>query len=293
MLMRYVKSQMMVLLCGGLVGPIFLIVYFALGNFARPYIQWMFWVGLLITALDVLIALALTNYSAKSAAQHQVLTQRGALVLAQITGISDTSWFVNDQQMIKVNLHFDVPGQPSFDTQETMASSPTRMQILNAHKLVALVEPGTQKYEIDWDASALIAGVVPAQFTLAEDGRTYDLRGQAGPLMEIMQILKANNIPMNGTIDIRSNPAVRAQVMAVVRRAAGQQAPAAHATATAPAPAPVAAAPAAAAPPPAAFMTPPEPSASQRLQELETLRATGAISDAEYASKRQQIIADL
>jgi hypothetical protein len=291
MLMRYVKSQMMVLLCGGLVGPIFLIVYFALGNFARPYIQWMFWVGLLITALDVLIALALTNYSAKSAAQHQVLTQRGALVLAQITGISDTSWFVNDQQMIKVNLHFDVPGQPSFDTQETMASSPTRMQILNAHKLVALVEPGTQKYEIDWDASALIAGVVPAQFTLAEDGRTYDLRGQAGPLMEIMQILKANNIPMNGSIDIRSNPAVRAQVMAVVRRAAGQQAPAAHATA--PAPAPVAAAPAAAAPPPAAFMTPPEPSASQRLQELETLRATGAISDAEYASKRQQIIADL
>ncbi len=295
MLMRYVKSQMMVLLCGGLVGPIFLIVYFALGNFARPYIQWMFWVGLLITALDVLIALALTNYSAKSAAQHQVLTQRGALVLAQITGISDTSWFVNDQQMIKVNLHFDVPGQPGFDTQETMASSPTRMQILNAHKLVALVEPGTQKYEIDWDASALIAGVVPAQFTLAEDGRTYDLRGQAGPLMEIMQILKANNVPMNGTIDIRSNPAVRAQVMAVVRRAAGQQAPAAHATATAtaPAPAPVAAAPAAAAPPPAAFMTPPEPSASQRLQELETLRATGAISDAEYASKRQQIIADL
>jgi hypothetical protein len=291
MLMRYVKSQMMVLLCGGLVGPIFLIVYFALGNFARPYIQWMFWVGLLITALDVLIALALTNYSAKSAAQHQVLTQRGALVLAQITGISDTSWFVNDQQMIKVNLHFDVPGQPGFDTQETMASSPTRMQILNAHKLVALVEPGTQKYEIDWDASALIAGVVPAQFTLAEDGRTYDLRGQAGPLMEVMQILKANNIPMNGSIDIRSNPAVRAQVMAVVRRAAGQQAPAAHATA--PAPAPVAAAPAAAAPPPAAYMTPPEPSASQRLQELETLRATGAISDAEYASKRQQIIADL
>jgi hypothetical protein len=289
MLMRYVKSQMMVLLCGGLVGPIFLIVYFALGNFARPYIQWMFWVGLLITALDVLIALALTNYSAKSAAQHQVLTQRGALVLAQITGISDTSWFVNDQQMIKVNLHFDVPGQPGFDTQETMASSPTRMQILNAHKLVALVEPGTQKYEIDWDASALIAGVVPAQFTLADDGRTYDLRGQAGPLMEIMQILKANNIPMNGSIDIRSNPAVRAQVMAVVRRAAGQQAPAAHA----PAPAPVAAAPAAAAPPPAAFMTPPEPSASQRLQELETLRATGAVSDAEYASKRQQIIADL
>ncbi|MGZ5395365.1 MAG: SHOCT domain-containing protein, partial [Mycobacterium sp.] len=39
--------------------------------------------------------------------------------------------------------------------------------------------------------------------------------------------------------------------------------------------------------------TPPEPSTAQRLQELETLRATGAISDDEYTSKRQQILADL
>jgi len=29
------------------------------------------------------------------------------------------------------------------------------------------------------------------------------------------------------------------------------------------------------------------------LQELETLRATGAISDGEYADKRRQIIAEL
>jgi hypothetical protein len=38
---------------------------------------------------------------------------------------------------------------------------------------------------------------------------------------------------------------------------------------------------------------PPEPSTAQRLQELETLRATGAISEAEYTAKRQQIIAEL
>jgi Short C-terminal domain len=82
-------------------------------------------------------------------------------------------------------------------------------------------------------------------------------------------------------IDLRSNPAARQQVQAVVRRAAAQQAPAA------PAPA------APAAPSAAAYMAPPEPSTAQRLQELETLRATGAISDDEYATKRRQIIADL
>jgi len=283
MLGRYLKAQLMVLLFGGLVGPIFLIVYFVLGPATRPYIGWMFWVGLLITAADVLIALALTSAGIKSAAQHKELTQRGVLVLAQVTGISDTSWFVNDQQMIKVNLHFDVPGHPGFDAQETMASSPTRMQVLNAHKLVALVEPATQKYEIDWNASALISGVVPAQFTVTEDNRTYDLRGQAGPLMEILQILKANNIPITGTIDVHSNPAVRQQVMNVVRRAGAGQAGA-----------PTAAAAPASAPPSASFMPQaPEPSTAQRLQELETLRVTGAISEAEYAEKRQQILSEL
>jgi Short C-terminal domain len=51
---------------------------------------------------------------------------------------------------------------------------------------------------------------------------------------------------------------------------------------------PAGAAPAAQYPP-----APPEPSTAQRLQELETLRATGVISDDEYAAKRQQILADL
>ena len=36
-----------------------------------------------------------------------------------------------------------------------------------------------------------------------------------------------------------------------------------------------------------------EPTTAQRLQELETQRATGAISDEEYHSKRQQILSDL
>jgi hypothetical protein len=71
-------------------------------------------------------------------------------------------------------------------------------------------------------------------------------------------------------------------VQAVVRRAAAaQQAPSAQQ------------APAAAAPGAAPYAAPPEPTTAQRLQELETLRATGAISDDEYNAKRQQILSDL
>src|SRR6478609_733778 len=201
MLWRYIKAQLMVLLCGGLVGPIFLAVYFATGQ--ESLLKWMFYVGLLITAADILIALALANFGAKSAAKTAALEQSGVLALAQITGL------------------------------------------------------------------------VPATFTIAEDNRTYDLSGQTGALMEILQILKANGIGMNNMIDLRSNPAARQQVQAIVRRAASQQAPAGYA----PAPAPGA--------------PPPEVSISARLQELETLRATGAVSDEEYTAKRAQILSDL
>jgi hypothetical protein len=44
-------------------------------------------------------------------------------------------------------------------------------------------------------------------------------------------------------------------------------------------------------PPPAPSQ--PATSASQRLQELENMRAGGAISDAEYTAKRQQIISSI
>jgi uncharacterized oligopeptide transporter (OPT) family protein len=38
---------------------------------------------------------------------------------------------------------------------------------------------------------------------------------------------------------------------------------------------------------------PPAASVSRRLQELETMRASGAISDTEYTAKRQQIITNM
>ena len=43
----------------GIIGPIFLIVFFA--SQPDPMLKWMYWVGLLVTAADVLIALGLTS----------------------------------------------------------------------------------------------------------------------------------------------------------------------------------------------------------------------------------------
>jgi hypothetical protein len=283
MLARYLKVQAFVLLCG-IVGPLFLVIYFAMGG--GPLLKWMFWAGLLITVADVLIALAITSFGARSAARTAALEQSGVLALAQITGMGETGTRINDQPLITLNLHIEGPGF-AFDSQDRVIASVTRMGNFNSRKVVVIVDPTTHQYQIDWERSALVNGLVPAQFTVEEDNKTYDLSGQAGPLMEILQILKANNIPLNRMVDVRSNPMLRQQIQAVVRRAAAQQTPAPPPQ---PMPTPAAQpAPAAAGP---AF-TAPEPSIAQRLQELETLRATGAVSEEEYNSKRQQIISEI
>lgn len=276
---RYVRIQAFVLLCG-IVGPIFLVIYFVSGG--DPMMKWMFWVGLLITAIDVLIALGLTAAGAKSAARNENLEQVGVLALAQVTGIHETNTRVNEQPLVKIDLQISGPGIAPFASQDRVLASVSRLPMITSRKLVAVVDPATNEYRIDWERSSLVSGLMPATFTIAEENRTYDLTGQTGPLMEILQILKAHNIDINSMVDLRANPAAREQVQAVVRRAATQQA--------APSPSVVTSEPGTTSAP---FLAPPAPSTAQRLQELETLRATGAISDDEYTAKRQQIIADL
>ncbi|WP_422749511.1 SHOCT domain-containing protein [Mycobacterium sp. WMMD1722] len=274
-LWRYLRIQAFVLLCG-IVGPIFLAAYFLTGP--DPTMKWMFWTGLLITAADVLIALGITSVGARSAARTAELEARGVLAVAQVTGIHETNTRINDQPLVKLDLQISGPGLTPFAAQDRVVAAVSRLPMITSRRLVALVDPATNEFQIDWERSSLVAGLMPATFTVAEDDQTYDLTGQSGPLLEILQILKSHGIGMNNMIDLRANPAARQQVQAVVRRAAQH-----------PAPAPAAQAPAMPTPVPA-MPAPAAPSAAQRLQELETLRATGAITDAEYAAKRQQII---
>ena len=268
---RYVRVQLFVLLCG-IVGPIFLVIYFVTG--ADPMLSWMFWAGLLVTAVEVPIAVAITVYRSRSAARTGAIEASGVLALAQVTGIHETNTRINDKPLVKLDLEVSGPGITPFATQDQVIASVSRLPMITGRKLVALVDPTTNEYQIDWQRSALVGGLMPATFSVAEDGRTYDLTGRAAPLMEILQVLKANNISMDNMVDLRSNPAARQQVQAIVRHAAAQHAP-----------------------PPElvdpSYAAPAEPTTAQRLEELDTLRATGSITDAEYTAKRREIIAGI
>ncbi|MDT5273119.1 MAG: hypothetical protein QOE48_790 [Mycobacterium sp.] len=282
MLARYLKAQMIVLICGGILGPIWIIWDFAekqmlsstfgpdVASTAGSSFSWMFWAGLLITVADVLVALWLANRGAKSSAKSAALHQTGVLTTAQIISLGETGMRINNRPVVNVDLHIAGPGF-DFNDRKRVTVDISKQAIVTRGKLVVLVDPNTHDYEIEWQASGLIVGALPAQFTSIEDNKTYDLTGQAGPLMEILQIYKANNLPFGGAIDLRSYPGVRQQVMAVVRRAAEQPAPAAA----------------------GGVAAPPQQSVAQRLEELEKLHASGAISETEYAAARQKVIADL
>ena len=59
---RYLRIQLLMFVYG-IVGPMFLVGYFVSGD---PTAKWLYWWGLLITAADVLIALAVTANDAKN-----------------------------------------------------------------------------------------------------------------------------------------------------------------------------------------------------------------------------------
>ena len=66
---RYLRIQLMMFVFG-IVGPIFLVVYFAAQP--DPTLKWMYWWGLFITAGDVLIALWVTSQLDRGPAEVNV-----------------------------------------------------------------------------------------------------------------------------------------------------------------------------------------------------------------------------
>jgi hypothetical protein len=231
MLWRHVIAQIAVFLCGGLTGPIFLAIYFLSGE--EDELAWMLWVGAALTVGSVLVGVVVGHFIGRGVAKLEQyrqrrdhLRQRGVLALAEVTGYAETGTWINERPVVKVDLHVEGQGLAPFDTQTRTTVGVTAMPVLAGRRVVVLVDPATHDCEIDLQASALVSGVMPMRLTSAEDNTTYDITGQAGPVMEILQVLRSNGIPLGGSFDFRSNPVVHQQVQEILQRnTAAQQAP--------------------------------------------------------------------
>ncbi|WP_433385526.1 hypothetical protein [Micromonospora sp. KLBMP9576] len=97
----------------------------------------------------------------------------------------------------------------------------------HTRQLVLRVGPDRRPYEIDWERSALAAGVSPA-VVIAPDGRRFDLTGRFDTLLAIMRLLVVRGVGVPGPIlDLRDRrPATAAtQVMEVVGAAEPDHSP--------------------------------------------------------------------
>ncbi|MEY1674176.1 MULTISPECIES: SHOCT domain-containing protein [Gordonia] len=271
-----------VMLCG-IVGPIFLVAYFVID---APDTEWMLWTGIGVTVLDVLLGVGIAWFNYRGGAKLERLRAAGVMGVAEITSIGQTGVEINDQPMMKLGLRIRAAGLATFEVSTRKVVPYYQQPLLSARRLAVMVDPETQDFEIDWQATALLAGSVPARFTSEEDGRTYDLTGQAEPLGEILQILGRHGVAGSGVIDLRSNPEARAEVMDVVRGWAGVRA---DATGPSRGDSP-------------SFEKSGDGSGrtadtgrspAERLAALDDLRRTGTISEEEYARARQRIVDDL
>ncbi|WP_231632656.1 MULTISPECIES: SHOCT domain-containing protein [Gordonia] len=271
-----------VMLCG-IVGPIFLVAYFVID---APDTEWMLWTGIGVTVLDVLLGVGIAWFNYRGGAKLERLRAAGVFGIAEITSIGQTGVEINDQPMMKLGLRIRADGLVPFEVSTRKVVPYYQQPLLSARRLAVMVDPDTQDFEIDWQATALLAGTVPARFTSEEDGRTYDLTGQAEPLGEILQILGRHGVAGSGVIDLRSNPAARAEVMDVVRGWAGVRTDSATPSRT-----------------DSPFFTKPGAgvggvadsgrSPAERLASLDELRRAGTITEEEYARARQRIVDDL
>jgi hypothetical protein len=213
---------------GGLLGAAFMGFYFSMEDpEEQAGAQWMLWGGIAAMVVAVILVFGFRYFRSKSAARTEYLEQKGVLALAEVVGLTETFAALrddNDYPMTKLELRISGPNLTPFNARKRVqASTETQHSIIIGRKLVVLVDPTDNSYQIDWQRSASVAGVVPVILTSTQDNRTYDLTGQVGPIMEYFQVLKANRIPHSRHLDVRDNPDVREQLLAIARRAESAQ----------------------------------------------------------------------
>ncbi|MGV9712919.1 hypothetical protein ACWDTI_19910 [Gordonia sp. NPDC003424] len=213
-----------------------------------PDLSWMPWVTAGIAVVFVVIALVITvvvlrfvrssmrstvnplvNSAMSSMAgtafpgqQPSGLRSTGRMALADILSLTQTGTMVNYHPMMVIGLHVHGAGMTPFDVEHRTAVPVSRQPLLHHRRVAVVADPGSHEVDIDWQATAAIVGSVPMRIS-SQTGETYDLTGQAEPILEIFEILRRNGISTQGAIDLRSEPRVRDEVAAVARRFAQQQ----------------------------------------------------------------------
>ncbi|QMU23114.1 SHOCT domain-containing protein [Gordonia rubripertincta] len=156
-LMRAVGSFLFVMLCG-IVGPIFLACYFLLD---LPDTEWMLWTGIGVTLLDILIGVGVASMTYRGGVRSERLRATGVRGIAEVTSVGQTGVEINDQPLMSLGLRISAPGLVPFEVNTRKVVPLFRQPALYQRRLVVLVDPVSQEFEIDWEATESMADPVP------------------------------------------------------------------------------------------------------------------------------------
>lgn len=171
------KTLPFMLVCG-IVGPIFLVIYFLSGG--SDLIGWMLWMGLGITLLDVGLAVGIAAGRTRSQARTYRLRQTGRRGVADILELQQTGVQINDEPLIGLKVRIHGADIAPFEDEKKCVVSFFRMPLLSAGQLPVLVDPETREWEFDWDSARpgvvpLGTGAAPALDTRPVDQRLAEL----------------------------------------------------------------------------------------------------------------------
>ncbi|SDU83343.1 hypothetical protein SAMN04488548_136731 [Gordonia westfalica] len=163
-----VGTFLFVMLCG-IVGPIFLACYFLLD---LPDTEWMLWTGLGVTLLDVLIGAGLAWMRYRGGIRSDRLRATGVRGIAEVTSIGQTGVEINNQPLMTLGLRIGGGGLVPFEVNTRKVVPIFQQPLLYTRRLAVIVDPDTQEFEIDWEATASVVGQGSSAGFSAGDTRT-------------------------------------------------------------------------------------------------------------------------
>jgi hypothetical protein len=157
------------LICG-IVGPIFLVIYFASGS--SELIGWMLWTGLAVTLLDVVLAVVIAAGRTRAQRRSYRLRRTGRRAVADVLTIEQTGVRINDEPLLELRVRIHGADVTPFETEHKAVISDVRLPLLYSGPLPVLVDPETREWEFDWDsarpATALPMAANPEQRPVAD-----------------------------------------------------------------------------------------------------------------------------
>lgn len=146
---NFVRTLLFMLVCG-IVGPIFLVIYFASGE--SELIGWMLWTGLAVTLLDVALAFVIAWGRTSSQQRTQRLARTGRRAVAEVVTAEQTGVRINDQPLLDLRVRIQGEDVAPFEAERKTVISDLHLPLLYAGPIPVLVDPETQEWEFDWEA---------------------------------------------------------------------------------------------------------------------------------------------